>query len=44
VRLESGGARHAGRLVALDLEALELDTPRGRARFPLELVQSLARA
>ena len=39
VELDSGGARHKGRLVALDLEALDLDG----TRFPLELVQALAR-
>jgi len=44
VHLESGGARHSGRLAALDLAELELESPRGRARFPLELVQALARA
>jgi BirA family biotin operon repressor/biotin-[acetyl-CoA-carboxylase] ligase len=44
VRLEAGGARHSGRLAGLDLAELELESPRGRARFPLELVQALARA
>jgi hypothetical protein len=33
-----------GLLATLDLTELELESPRGRARFPLELVQALARA
>ena len=44
VRLESGGEWRTGTLVALDLAALELESARGRERFPLELVQALARA
>ncbi len=44
VRLEAGGAWHSGTLARIDLEALELESPQGRARFPLELVQALARA
>jgi BirA family biotin operon repressor/biotin-[acetyl-CoA-carboxylase] ligase len=44
VRVESSGATHAGEVVALDLEALVLESPRGRERLALELVQSLARA
>jgi biotin-(acetyl-CoA carboxylase) ligase len=44
VRVEAGGARHEGRLASLDLAELVLETPRGRARLPLELVQALARA
>jgi hypothetical protein len=40
VELESAGARHTGRLVAFDLDALDL----GGTRFALEHVQSLARA
>ena len=44
VCVEAGGSRHQGRLVALDLEELELESPRGRTRFPLEVVQALARA
>jgi hypothetical protein len=44
VRLETGGAWHAGTLAALDLDGLELESARGRERFPLELVQALARA
>jgi BirA family transcriptional regulator, biotin operon repressor / biotin---[acetyl-CoA-carboxylase] ligase len=43
VLVEAAGARHAGRLAAFDLEALELESPRGREHFPLELVQALSR-
>ena len=42
--LETSGARQRGKLVTLDLEALVLESARGRARIPLELVQALARA
>ncbi len=44
VCVDAGGSRHVGLLVTLDLTELELESPRGRARFPLELVQALARA
>jgi BirA family biotin operon repressor/biotin-[acetyl-CoA-carboxylase] ligase len=44
VRVDVGGAHHVGLLATLDLTELELESPRGRARFPLELVQALARA